>query len=409
MGKLFIDLAKLRYNAGYMKSFCVNRGLEVVGVVKGCNGHPSIIDAFQEAGIENLGLSRMSVARSAASKLKNKPTLIAFHAKNEASAIPWFFRTSFNSELASIRALAAEADLSGCDHEIILMVEAGDLREGVMPEDVLGVVRQILEIKTRRLEFRGLGANFGCCSGALPDARNLALLQELALDIEKRLGYDVRTVSVGGTVLLDWLENNELPSKINQLRIGEAILMGNNLTANKKIDYLFSDVFTLKGEILELREKPSAPLGRQGLDALGRTPVFIDRGIRKRAILNFGVLDTDPASLTPREKNIEIVNSNSEYTIVDVTDCDPPLRKGEILAFDPGYTAMARAFISPYVDIEVVNKDGVEEVPGGRDWLKLKTDENLEPWKGEIRGGGEAPRRISPRHRSSAHRRTDSA
>ncbi len=365
MARLTVDIAKLRYNAGYLRSFCARRDLELLGVAKGCNGHHSIIDVFQESGIENLGFSRLSVAREAAPRLINKPTLISFHPKKEAAFIPHFFKTSFNSELASIRALAAAADFIGRDHEIILMVEAGDLREGVMPEDVLGTVRRILEIKTKRLKFRGLGANFGCCSGTFPDSRNLNTLQELALDIEKRLGYEIRTVSVGGTVLLDWLKNNAPPSKINQLRVGEAILVGNNQTTNEKIDYLHSDAFTLKGEILELKEKPSAPTGRQGLDAFGRAPVFIDRGIRKRAILNFGVLDTEPAGLIPRAKNIEIINSNSDYTIVDVTDCDPPLRKGEILEFDLNYGAMARAFISPNVDIQVLDIEGTDEkVPG---------------------------------------------
>ncbi len=362
MEKVSIDLAKLRYNARWTRRFCANRGLELIGVVKGCHGHPAVIDVFQESGIETLGLSRTSVAKAAAPRLRNKPALISFHGTSEACVIPRHFKTSFNSELSSIRALAAAADFSGYDHEIILMVEVGDLREGVMPEDVLGVVRQILEIKSKRLHFGGLGANLGCCSGTLPDSRNLMLLQELAIDIETRLGQEVRTVSVGGTILMDWLEKNKAPSKINQIRIGEAILMGANQTADKSIDYLYSDVFTLKGEILELKEKPSKPAGSQGLDAFGRVPVFKDRGIRKRAIVNFGVLDTDPSAVIPRDKNIEIINSNSEYTIIDVTGCEPPLRKGDILEFDMGYGAMARAFISPYVDIRVLDTEGREDL-----------------------------------------------
>jgi len=282
--------------------------------------------------------------------MNHKPVMIAIPSARESDVITRCFKASLNSEITTIQALGQAADKNNCCHEIILMVDNGDLREGVMPEDVLNTVRKILKIRSSRLKFCGLGANLGCCSGTLPDQQNMNLLEELALDVEKKLGYEIKTVSIGGTVLLDWMKHNDLPSKINQIRIGEALMLGCDTTGRKKFENLFNDVFTFIGEILELKEKPSVPSGRQGLDAFGRVPRFQDRGIRKRAILNFGFSNTETSGLTSRVKGIEIINSNSDYAIADVTDCVERLKVGDILEFDLNYSAMMRVFLSPYTE-----------------------------------------------------------
>lgn len=155
--------------------------------------------------------------------------------------------------------------------------------------------------------------------------------------------------------MLDWLEHHNLPSRINQIRIGEVILLGYNTSVNKKHWDFFYDVFTARGEIIEIKEKPSVPPGIQGCDAFGRTPQFQDRGIRKRAILDFGLADTETNGLIPHIKGIEILNSNSNYTITDVTDCEQNFRVGDILDFSMNYSAMMRLFLSPYIEKRVVN------------------------------------------------------
>jgi len=348
MSDFFVDLEKLKHNINYIIDFCAEKRLDLIAVVKGCVAYLPIIETFQKCGIKTFGISKTSIVSKKLPYMDHRPMMIAIPSVREADIVARCFKTSLNSEIATIQALRHAADKTDWEHEIILMVDNGDLREGVMPEDVVKTVQEILEIRSSHLKFCGLGANLGCCSGTLPDKQNINLLQELAIDVEKTLGCEVKTISIGGSVLFDWMENNKLPSKINQIRIGEAILLGNIPTVNIKHKDLFHDVFTFKGELLEIKEKPSLPPGKQGFDAFGRVSRFQDRGIRKRAILNFGFSDTETSGLTPRLKGISIVNSNSDYTIADVTDCCETLRVGDTLDFDVNYSAMMRAFISPY-------------------------------------------------------------
>jgi len=112
---------------------------------------------------------------------------------------------------------------------------------------------------------------------------------------------------------------------------------------------LYDDVFVLKGEALEVKEKPSTPPGKQGKDALGRKPKKMTRGIRKRALLNFGIADTDPGGLTPRLENIEIINFGTDYTVIDITNCKHKIEPGDVLEFKMNYRAMLQTFISPFV------------------------------------------------------------
>jgi predicted amino acid racemase len=191
----------------------------------------------------------------------------------------------------------------------------------------------------------------------LPDKQNLLLLQELSRDIEQRLGCKVKTVSIGGSVILGWMEEHDLPPEINEIRIGEAILLGNIPSFNCKHEPLYDDVFTFRAEVLEVKEKSSMPRGVLGLDSLGRKPHLLDRGIRKRAILNFGVADTVPTGLIPRIENLEFINTNSEYSIVDVTDCSQPVNHGDMVEFGTSYSAMLQCFMSPYVDVTIVDQD----------------------------------------------------
>lgn len=298
----------------------------------------------------------MAIVKELAALGWTEPLMVTIPLPRKARNVIRYFKTSLNSELATIQALSQASDESGMNHEIILMVDNGDLREGVMPEDTLETVRKILEIKSRHLKFCGLGSNLGCCSGTLPDEENMNLLQELATDIEKYLGHPVETISVGGSVVLDWLEYHDLPSRINQIRLGEVILLGNNPSVNKKQRDFFDDVFTLKGEVVEIREKPSVPKGIQGRDAFGRLPPQSeDRGIRKRAILDLGLADTETKGLTPLIKGIEIITSNSNYTIADVTDCEQNFRVGDIVEFSVNYSAMTRLFLSPYMQKNVLD------------------------------------------------------
>jgi predicted amino acid racemase len=110
----------------------------------------------------------------------------------------------------------------------------------------------------------------------------------------------------------------------------------------------------LRGDILEVKEKPSKPPGRQGKDAFGCEPRIVDRGRRIRALLNFGLVDTDPSGLFACAENIEVINYNADYTVVDLTECEQHFKPGDALEFKMNYRSMLQSFVSPFIKIEYV-------------------------------------------------------
>lgn len=357
MAELIINLKKLRYNLNFLQNYCKLKGLEMIGVVKGCYAVLPIIHCFYHEGLTTLGLSKVSVVNQIAPFLHQKPLLITLPSKNQAAQVTRFFKASLNSEISTIRALAKAANQNRAYHEILLMVDNGDLREGVMPDKVLKTVQEILKIKSTYLKFAGLGANLACCSGTLPSHENLTILQDLAEEIESKLAVEVKTISIGGSVVLDWMQSNNLPPRINQIRLGEAIFLGNIPAVNRPHPSLYTDVLTFMGEVLELKEKPSTPTGQIGRNLLGKVPVFKNRGHRKRAIINFGLLDTEPTGLTPRLAHLERISCTSNYTIYDVTDCEKHIQTGDVLKFDLNFRAMVQSFLSPYIQIKVIDTE----------------------------------------------------
>lgn len=354
MAELIIDISKLQYNLEVVQTLCARHRLDLLAVAKGCNGFLPVIKVFQEGGSSNIGFSRIADAIKASPVLARRPCFISLPSPQQAEAIVHHFGSSLHSELPAIQALAHTADRTSQPHGIILMVDIGDLREGVLPDEVVQTVRAILEMRSPFLELWGLGGTLGCCSGTLPDAQNLGLLQELAVETERCTGHGIRTLSIGGSVVIPWIEKGLLPSRINQVRMGEAILLGTVPTLDQRYEALFPDVFLLRGTVLEARTKPSLPPGRQGRDVFGQRQTFTDRGRRLRCILDFGILDTYPKGLTPVIAGLEFINSNSDYTIIDATETGQEWKPGDSMDFIMTYQALIRAFHSPHMRKTVV-------------------------------------------------------
>ncbi len=349
MPELIINLPALKHNIKILKQLCLERKLELLSIIKGCYAFPPLVQACQQFGIETFGLSKVSDGIQFQSTLDNRPTLINLPAPAEAAKTVQYFHASANSELDTIQALIEASAALKCHHGIILMVDNGDRREGILPQNVGQTMEKILSIQNTYCKFQGLGANLGCGFGTLPDQNNLKIMQDLALQIENEFGIEVKTVSIGGSVLLDWMEHHPLPHKINQLRLGEAILLGNIPSINQPHPLLSDKVLRFQGEVLEIKEKPATLTGQQGQNALGKTVTVKGKGWRKRAILNFGVVDITPKGLFPCLPGIEIITCNTDYTIVDVTECTTVFKPGDFIQFCLNYNAMIRAFLSPFV------------------------------------------------------------
>lgn len=346
---LEIDLDKITANAERVVAKCREKGIEVLGVTKGFSAMQQIVGAMLAGGIEGLADARMeNIVELRKQNFQNPITLLRIPRLSNVNNVVQNADTSINSEVSVIRALAAAALQLGKRHNIMLMVDVGDLREGIMQENVLDTVRQIGGLPG--VNFIGIGTNMGCFGGILPSVNNLGLLVELGLAVERQLGRRLEVISGGGTSTLLLVESDLIPAGINQLRIGEGILLGTDTTNNRGIPWLYQDAFRLRAEVIEVKEKPSVPIGEVGKDAFGNTPQFIDAGIRKRAILALGKQDVYIEGIFPLEEKAKILGASSDHTIVDITDAGQELAVGDELVFGLTYPGLLSASDSRYVE-----------------------------------------------------------
>jgi arginase family enzyme len=147
-----------------------------------------------------------------------------------------------------------------------------------------------------------------------------------------------------------------MPAGINNLRIGEAILQGGRDTfLDHPWTELQGDVFTLSGELLEVKVKPSMPIGKTNVDAFGQKPQFVDEGDRLRGIANIGREDVIAEGLTPLGPGIRILGASSDHLVLDLTEASPTPRVGDRLVFRMNYGAMLAVMTSEYVEKVPVN------------------------------------------------------
>lgn len=351
---LEVHTEKLMENAGRLSAFCAAHGRELVFSTKGFCAHPEVIRAARAGGIDRFADSRMKNIITAKQALPGLHyQLIRIPAPSEAAEVVRWADVSVQSQIETIRLISDEALRQGKVHPIILMLDVGDLREGVFgPEQLREIAPQIREC--RGVELIGLGTNVGCYGSVLPSRENMGALVEARDFLNDAWGFQIRTLSAGGTCCLKLLEEGVLPEGVNQIRAGEAVTCGEDTTGNRFLEGYHPDVFQLSAQVVELRRKPSVPVGELGLDGSGERPLYPDRGVRLRAVCALGKQDVDWGALTPLLPGAEIIGASSDHLLVDVEDCGGAVRPGDWLHFRCGYMAIMRAATSPYVEIRVV-------------------------------------------------------
>ncbi|MEE4243221.1 MAG: alanine/ornithine racemase family PLP-dependent enzyme [Desulfopila sp.] len=347
---LEINLEKLRQNATTIHKLCDAVGIEVVGITKGFTAIPEIAQIMIESGITALGDSRLENIQSlTAAGIEAEMILIRIPMLHEVDRVVRLACCSLNSEISVIKALSAAAEQQGRIHDIILMVDLGDLREGVLPEEVENTVLQVLPLQGIRL--RGFGVNFNCLSGINPTQEKLLELVRLSEKIQKKTGITIETLSGGSTSSLKLVTKGTVPKGINQLRIGEGILLGHS-DIFTDLENTFQDSFILSAEIIELKQKESTPKGIVGLDSFGQIPNHKVGGIRKRAILAIGKQDVYPDHISPEDDKIEILAASSDHLIVDVTDSAVEYQVGGEIRFKLSYPGILSTTTSKFVTIQ---------------------------------------------------------
>ncbi|WP_205665670.1 ornithine racemase Orr [Anoxybacter fermentans] len=348
-----IHLDRLRENAEYIVKLAQKYGVQIWGVTKVTCGHPDVARTLLDAGIKAISDSRIeNIQRMRKAGVDTYYTLIRIPMISEAETVVQCANCSLNSELDVLKALNEAAGKYNTVHDVILMVDLGDLREGIWPSDLMDIVGETLKLNNLRL--KGLGTNLTCWGGVLPTEENLGQLVELAKSVEDQYQIQLEIISGGNSSSLPLLREGKMPHGINQLRIGEVIMLGNDTVSHKPFPNTRQDTFILKAEIIELKEKPSHPIGKIGLDAFGKPPFFEDKGIRLRAILGIGKQDVAADGLKPLDPGIEVVGGSSDHIILDLTEAEGSYKVGDIVDFTVGYECLLKAMTSPYVEKVVV-------------------------------------------------------
>lgn len=343
--RLEIDLNKLQHNARTLIERLGNRGISVTGVTKSTLGSPEIAGALLSAGVHALGDSRIeNIEAMRRASVVAPMTLIRAPMLSQAERVVAYADVSFNTELDVIRALSSAARKAQRMHGIVLMIELGDLREGIMPAGLKSTVRETLCLPN--IVLRGIGTNLACRCGVSPDARNMAELSAFADSIEATFGLTLDIVSGGNSANLQWALSGSDIGRINDLRLGESILLGREPLYRQPVDGLFTDAITLIAEVIESKVKPSQPWGEIAQTAFGEQAPATERGSISQAILAIGRQDTDPCGLNPPPE-MEILGASSDHLIIDSSRV--PQCVGDEVTFQLNYSALVRAMTSPFV------------------------------------------------------------
>ena len=346
---LEIDLGKIRANAEKVCAVCEKQGIEVMGVTKSYCAIPEVIRVIQESGVKRFTDSRMqNIERLRQEGFDFPMMLLRIPMLSEVKDLVTFAQMSVNSEIETVRAISQESVKQNKIHGIIVMIDIGDLREGMWPDQVENFVRECVELPG--VEIQGVATNFACFGGVLPRPKNTAMLCDAADIISRITGKHDLMLSVGGTVAFELIEQGLMPAGINCLRIGEGITMGTDASHEKEIAILAQNTMQLAAEIVEIKVKPSVPIGEQGCDAFFCKPVFEDKGKRKRAVCAIGKQDAAIERFTCKDAAVEVLGGSSDHLIVDVTESEQEYKVGDILRFSVDWSNMLRLTSSQYVN-----------------------------------------------------------
>ncbi|MGM0874677.1 MAG: alanine/ornithine racemase family PLP-dependent enzyme [Bacillota bacterium] len=340
-----INLAKIAHNAAKLVEIYGSKDIGIMGVTKTVCGAPEIAKILLEQGIHMLADSKLvNLKKMRDAGIKANFVLLRSPALSEIDSVVKNADISINTELSVIEKLSEAALGYNTVQKIILMIEMGDLREGIMPVDLETFIQEVL--KLQGIKIVGIGVNFACFGGIKPNEQKMNDLSTLASSIETKFSLPLSYVSGGNSANYNWFMTSDSVGKVNNLRLGESIYLGRETLSRLAIPELFTDAFTFVTEVIESKTKPSIPYGEIGQNAFGVFPEFQDRGQMSRVILGVGNQDVLVAGLIPT-LDIEILGSSSDHTVLDAKKSN--LIVGDEVTFNLNYGALLSIMTSPYV------------------------------------------------------------
>lgn len=368
MATLVIHTDRILKNIKKLNRYLNKHNIEWTLVTKVLSGNKAVLEKLlqdpiikssrSDGNVHSIGDSRISnlrgikkIAASDVTTMYIKPPPIKL-----ARAIVESADISLNTSLETIKALNEEAKLQNKIHQIIIMIELGELREGIVTDKIIDVYDKIFHLSN--IKLIGLGANLGCMYGVEPTYDKLVQLCLYKYLLEAKFGRKIPFVSGGSSITLPLIGRKKIPLGINHLRIGEAAFLGTSPLNNKRFRDLSTNAFRFYGNIIELEKKQSIPEGNITEANIGHVaPIKEKEGVREtyRAIVDFGILDVDIDNLEPIDEEVKFVGITSDMAVYDLGDNrtrsnKPKYKIGDMLCMEPNYMAVARLMASRFVE-----------------------------------------------------------
>lgn len=318
-------------------------------------GNTVYLKELLDLGIKEIHDSRVSNLRTIKSMDPTVQTVyIKPPAKRSIPKIVKYADVSMNTELSTLKLLSDESIKQGKIHKVIIMVEMGDLREGVMGDHLIQLYQEVFELPG--IKIVGLGTNLNCLHGVMPSTDKLIQLCLYKQIIELRFNQKIPWISGGTSVTIPLLMNKQLPAGINHFRIGESLYFGSDLFTGETIPGMRNDVFELFTEIIEINEKPLLPIGDMAANPQGVVMDINPEHYGKtsiRAIVDIGQLDIDPKYLVFDESDFQIAGNSSDMLVLNLGDNPKKRKVGDQISFRLKYMGALFLLNSFYIEKNV--------------------------------------------------------
>ncbi len=355
MAFVVLNREKLKHNYQFLNKLFKKHKVEWAVVSKLLCGNKSYIQEVINLGIKQICDSRVSNLKVIKSIDSNIETIyIKPPAKRSLKSIIKYADISINTEFSTIKLLNEEAKKMNKTHKIMIMIEMGELREGVMWDEFIDFYESVFNLSN--IEVVGIGTNLTCLYGVLPNQDKLIQLSLYEQLIEAKFNKNIPYVSGGSSVTIPLIFKGLLPRSVNHFRVGETLFLGTDVYNDSTIRNMEHNVFQLFAEIIELSEKPMVPSGEMGTNVEGLEYDFDEKDVGKsscRAILDIGLLDVDEKHIQPHDNDIEFAGSSSDMIVLDLGKNPKNYKVGDLVEFSLDYMGTLTVLNSKYIEKRV--------------------------------------------------------
>jgi predicted amino acid racemase len=355
MAYIKMNRESLRHNFNFLKDLFDSYDLHWGVVSKLLCGNQLFLTELIELGVREIHDSRISNLQKVKEINSDVQTVyIKPPAKENVENIIRYADVSMNTEYYTLKWLSDEAVKQDREHMVIIMIETGDLREGVMGEHLIDFYSKCFELPN--IKIVGIGTNLNCLHGVMPSQDKLIQLSLYKQIIELKFNRTIPWISGGTSVTIPLILNRQIPKGVNHFRVGETLYFGVNLFEEKLIPGMREDVFEFAAQIIEITEKPMLPIGELGANPQGDV-MEVDTALygqtHYRAILDVGLLDLDPKYLIPIKDNFEVVGASSDMLVLDLGKNEAKHKVGDMLRFRLKYMGALQLLNSDYIEKKI--------------------------------------------------------